>query len=330
MSRIRASVIIPVRNGCRTLPQCLRSIFASSYKDFECIVVDDESSDHSADLAESIGVRVIRLDRRQGAATARNRGAEAAEGDILVFTDADVQIYADTLEKTVKVFAEEPDLAAVFGSYDNDPACVNFCSQYKNLFHHFIHQHGREDAGTFWSGFGAIRKTAFIGVAGFDPRCRMMEDIQLGYKLKAIGCRIRLNKSLVVKHLKNYSFLSLVKSDLFDRAVPWTMLMLRHGRMADDLNLKPRYKISAACSLLVVFCLVLAPLSIWFLAVIPFLMGAFLILNVDLSRFFLGARGARFAVKALALYFLYYLYSMVGFALGIVRYLGWRYFSRPG
>ncbi len=59
---------------------------------------------------------------------------------------------------TVRVLfvSEEPDLAAVFGSYDDEPAAPNFLSQYKNLFHHFVHQQGSAEASTFWSGCGAI------------------------------------------------------------------------------------------------------------------------------------------------------------------------------
>ena len=56
-------------------------------------------------------------------------------------------------------------------------------SQYRNLLHHFVHQHGHAEASTFWAGCGAIRRAAFDAVGGFDaarfPR-PSIEDIELG------------------------------------------------------------------------------------------------------------------------------------------------------
>lgn len=323
------SVIVPVHNGEGTIETCLRSVFQSSCKELECIVVDDCSTDRSADLAESLGAKVIRLPECRGAAHARNRGAAIAAGEILVFLDADVQIYPETLERTLRRFDEAESVAAIFGSYDDDPGCKNFCSQYKNLFHHFIHQHGREEASTFFSGYGAIRTRVFHDVGGFDTHCRMMEDIQLGYALNTRGYRIRLDKSLQVKHFKYYSFWKLVKSDLEDRAIPWTMLMLRNRRITSDLNLKPRYRASAICAALSTVTLMLTMkwrLSVY-LALIFLALG--LALSMDVYSFFARKRGVAFAIRVAPLHMFYYLYSLIGFGVGVLKHLWWRFGQRP-
>src|SRR5688572_8692245 len=113
----RLSVIIPVRNDPKRLAKCLEALAGSTHEDFEVIVADDASSDDTAAVAESKGARVIRLKAHSGAAAARNVGADAARGQILLFVDADVCVHADTLQTAAAAFAD-PSIHAVFGSYD--------------------------------------------------------------------------------------------------------------------------------------------------------------------------------------------------------------------
>src|SRR5204862_857518 len=98
---------------------------------------------------------------------ARTPGAKAATAEILFSLDADVRVPPDTVERVVSAFAD-PTLDALIGSYDDDPASPDFLSQYKNLMHHFVHQTGRTQASTFWSGCGAIRREVFLKYSGFD------------------------------------------------------------------------------------------------------------------------------------------------------------------
>jgi len=315
------SVIIPVYNGSQTLGRCLEGLFKSSYAQFECVVVDDHSTDNTVSVAESFDTRVIRLERKQGAAHARNSGAEVSKEDILLFVDADVEVYPDSLEKVVEAFERNPDVSALFGSYDDHPGSLNFFSQYKNLFHHYIHQTSREDASTFWSAFGAIKRDVFFEVGKYNEETRMMEDIELGYRLKAKGHRIHLDKSIGVKHLKHFSLSNLLKSDLLDRAVPWTVLMWEYRQFTDDLNLKFRHKLSAMIPTLLVVSILMILVSIWFLLGVPLLVLLYFLLNRDVYAFFLRKRGISFTLKVIPLHFLYYLYSLLGFVIGTFRYL---------
>jgi glycosyltransferase involved in cell wall biosynthesis len=314
------SVIIPVYNGGKTLGLCLKSIYNSSYPNFECIVVDDHSTDNTAKIAESFDTKIIRLDRQHGAAYARNRGAELAKGEIFLFIDSDVTIYPDSLEIVVKTFEEYREISALFGSYDDQPGHLNFLSQYRNLLHHYIHQTSLEDASTFWTGCGAIKREVFFKVCKFNENCRMMEDIELGYKLKAENYKIRLTKQLIVKHFKHYSFLNLIKSDIFDRAVPWTILMLSNKQYTSDLNLKPTYKLSAIILILLTACILLALKSKWFLFGIPVLLSLFFYMNHDFYGYFLKKKGFFFTLKVVPFHFLYYFYSSLGFAIGSYQY----------
>jgi glycosyltransferase involved in cell wall biosynthesis len=240
------SVIVPVRNSPKDLRLCLERLFASTYTNYEVIVVDDASTDETAKVAVELGARLLRLEQRQGPAGARNRGAEIARGEYLLFLDADVCVYAESLQLVADTFAQDPGLAAVFGSYDTQPTANNVLSEYKNLFHHFVHQDSREQATTFWSGCGAIRRSTFLKMGGFSTRYGRpcIEDIELGRRLHKAGHRILLKKGLQVTHLKRWTLWSIVKTDVLDRGIPWTELMLREGSMPNDLNLKYSQRIS--------------------------------------------------------------------------------------
>jgi glycosyltransferase involved in cell wall biosynthesis len=243
------SVIIPNHNGTGTLKRCLEAVGSSSYPKYECIVVDDGSTDNSIEIARSLATQVVVLEGNPaGPAHARNRGAQAACGDILFFVDADVVISPDTLQKIAGTFDGSSGLAAVFGSYDDQPGDDRFLSQYKNLFHHFVHQQANENSSSFWSGCGAIRREIFLEIGGFDTLKYphpSIEDIELGHRLIAKGHKIIIDKTIQVKHLKRWTLAGLVKTDVFDRGIPWTQLVLADRKIPNDLNLGSSQRWSA-------------------------------------------------------------------------------------
>jgi len=220
------SVIIPVFNSARYLRECLDHLRRSSFADYECIVIDDGSSDGSAAVASERGARVLRTGRRSGPAYARNLGARAAQGEILFFIDADVCVAPNTLTRVCANFEQDPQLAAVMGAYDDSPASQDFLSLYKNLMHCYVHHNSRHEACTFWSGCGAIRRSVFLEHSGFDESYERpaIEDIELGYRLSRAHKKLVLDPSISVKHLKKWSFFGLVKTDILDRGIPWTNL----------------------------------------------------------------------------------------------------------
>ena len=248
------SVVIPVFNSERYLRQCLDRLRGSTLTDYECIVVDDGSTDASAEVAEQRGATVLRMDRRRGPAYARNLGAQAATGEILFFIDADVCVAANTLTRVRANFDQDPELVAVMGSYDDAPASQDFLSLYKNLMHCYVHHNSRREACTFWSGCGAIRRSVFLKHSGFDESYDhpAIEDIELGYRLSRAGEKVILDPNLSVKHLKRWSFLGLVKTDILDRGIPWTELILRDRSFPNDLNLQLSQRVSTALVFLLI------------------------------------------------------------------------------
>jgi len=312
------SIIVPAYNAREHLDRCLDALLASSYASCEIIVVDDGSTDDTAGMARAKGVTVIERTRQAGPGAARNEGALQAKGEIFLFIDADVLVTEGTVALVAKRFAENPDVDALFGSYDDNPSEENFLSQYKNLSHHYVHQKSSEEAVTFWAGCGAVRKEVFDRAGGFDQErypSPSVEDIELGYRMKKMGCKILLDKALQVKHLKRWTLGSLLRADILHRAVPWSMLMLETDQIVDDLNLQWRNKASACLAGLLFVMLGLALFRREFLYGVALLTVILVALNLDFYKFMFRKRGLTFAVLSFFMHILYYFYSGLTFVL---------------
>jgi GT2 family glycosyltransferase/multisubunit Na+/H+ antiporter MnhB subunit len=328
---VRFSVIVPVHNASSLLGCCLERLAASEFRDYECIIVDDASTDSTRAVAESSPARVVTLDRNGGPARARNRGAECAQGEILVFIDADVCVHPDTLSRLDAHFREYPTVDAVMGSYDDTPADRGLISQYKNLFHHYVHQQSGSEAWTFWAGCGAVRREVFLQLGGFDETYRRpcIEDIELGFRMRANNYSIHLDPTIQVTHLKRWTLWGLVRTDVRDRGIPWFLLMLRHRTMPSDLNVTVTHRVSVVlvftmlllCGLLLAQPLLTTPILGWAGGSLAALAVLLFVLNYDLYRFFARRRGVAFAARTLPLHWLYYGYCGLSVALGLSAYL---------
>ncbi len=318
----RVSVIVPVHYGGADFRLCLRALSEVAPAPREILIVADGYTDGSWLIAEEFGARVLRIPEASGPATARNLGAECAAGDILLFIDADVLVPPDIIGNIEAAFHNDPGTVAFIGSYDDEPGQTNFLSQYKNLFHHYVHQTSHEEASTFWGACGAIRRDIFLMIGGFDTRYRnsSIEDIELGYRLRRNGLKIRLRKEIQVKHLKRWGIISMPKSDFFDRALPWTDLILKNRDFINDLNLRFSSRISVV---LVYLVSIFAMSTLWrpkALILSSLICTALIATNLPVYRFFLRKRGFWFMIKAIPWHWLYYLYSGLAFAIGTGRF----------
>jgi GT2 family glycosyltransferase len=320
------SAIVPMHNAAATIERCLAPLVAMLRRGEigEIIVVDDGSTDRSADIvAAHAAIRLERMAARAGPAAARNHGAALARGTHLWFVDSDV-IAADDCARVIAEVFGETDAAAVFGSYDDAPAAPNFLSQYKNLAHRYYHRRGKTAASTFWAGCGAIERALFMQLGGFDAARYAhpsIEDIELGYRVVAAGRRIVVHHGVQGKHLKEWRLGSLLHTDVVRRAIPWSQLMLERGSVTDDLNLGRDERVRA------ILALGLAAAAIaWAAGVVPAWMplaalGVAAVANAELIRFFSTQRGPVFAAGAFLYHQFYYLYSSATFA-----YVGVRHF----
>lgn len=311
------SIIVPFHRNLAFLEKCLDAI-TPLQDDWELIIAGDAPVDDCQQLSDRVGARLLRLPGPRGPAVARNRAAEVARGHVLVFIDADVVASRSDLARVAEIFKNQPQTAAVFGAYDETPADPGFVSQYKNLAHSFIHQSSGTIAHTFWAGFGAVRREAFLAVGGFDERFPRpsVEDIDLGYRLTAAGHRVSLDASLRACHLKRWTLRSMIMSDIRDRGIPWTQIILRSGRFNNDLNLKSTYRACVVLSYLLLAAFALSVMDPRFMWTVPVLAAAIVLLSPRYYRYFHRQRGAWFVARVIPLHYVYHLYNGLSFAVG--------------
>jgi glycosyltransferase involved in cell wall biosynthesis len=327
------SVVVPTHDGAATLAKCLGALSVSSIPPLECIVVDDGSSDASAMVARQFGAQVFATNAgNRGPAAARNLGALHATGDVLLFLDADVCVRPDTLQRIADAFAANPAMDALIGSYDDSPSEPNFCSQYRNLMHCFFHQTARSDASTFWTGCGAIRRQTFFEHSGFDEKHRhpSMEDVEFGYRLTQSGRRIVLDSKIQVTHAKKWTVLAMLKTDILNRGIPWTRLILRYRRMPNDLNLKWSQRASVPAAWLIVALILSAifrafgevsaifPSDFWIRTMLIASVSFFVVLNLPFYRFLAQRRGLQFSGLVIPLHLCFHLLNGVSFLAGVL------------
>ncbi len=307
------SAIVPVHNGSEFLAACLDPLYRSLGPALsELWVVDDASTDDSAEIAERFGAQVLRTMTRSGPAAARNLGAERARGDVLVFVDADVVIHPTMLYRVREAMCN-PARSAVFGCYDDHPPETNYASLYVNLRHHLVHRRNAGATTNFWSGFGAVRRGAFLDLGGFDAKQfpePSVEDIEFGHRLAQSGGRILLDPGMLCTHHKRWSFREVLRTDCLRRALPWSQLLARHrGLGGVGLNVSGPERLRALLALALLAALALSTaggLSWW----MPGLLAiAALAANRDLGGLLWRRSGAGCAVVGLAYHQLYYLYS---------------------
>lgn len=115
------SIIIPTWNHADALVYCFAALEQQTEKDVEVIVVDDASTDHTAQVLHRLGPSVpfqtIRLPENRGAAAARNEGARLAVGRSLLFLDADVVLHPDALQKMRQALDTHSDTAFVYSAF---------------------------------------------------------------------------------------------------------------------------------------------------------------------------------------------------------------------
>ena len=156
----------------------------------------------------------------------------------------------------------------------------------------------------------------FLAIGGFDAKTYVaptIEDVDLGYRLRAQGGLIVLEPRFLSTHLKRWSIPEVVKTDVFKRAIPWSRLMLRRAEVLDDLNVGTFERLRAMLAGVTVLTLLAAAVGLihplWTLPVLfTNLTG-----NWHLFHLFLRRRGVLFAIGGLAFHQLYYLYSTAAF-----------------
>jgi glycosyltransferase involved in cell wall biosynthesis len=325
------SLIMPAHNAAGVLPRSLGALRNSDLprERWELIVVDDGSSDETSLIAARYADTVVTLPGKpHGPAYARNRGFEVSRGAIIVFIDADCVAHPDTLSRFADRFMREPDVGAVFGSYDDHPPAAGIMSQYRNLIHHHVHHRNAGPVETFWAGAGGVRRDVFADAGMYDEwhySKPQIEDIELGARIRQLGRRILLDPAIQVTHLKKWTLSGVIRTDLRDRGIPWARLLMHRGAMmsAGSLNLRWSEKLNTILVWVATLLLLAAPIArsltpVWLAVACVVIV---LTLNLPLWVFFARVRGPFFAALVMPAHLLYYLLNGISFGVGLLLQL---------
>lgn len=193
------SIVVPAHNAADTIGACVAALLAQDYRGaYEVIVVDDGSTDATANIACAAGAQVITTPNRRPAA-ARNMGVRAARSAIVCFTDADCAPHPEWLREIGAPFAD-PDVVAAKGTYVTRQRSLvaRFVQlEYEDKYDLLRPQPTIDFVDTYSC---AYRRDTLLASGGFDERFDFLEDQELSFRLAARGCRMVFRESAVVEH----------------------------------------------------------------------------------------------------------------------------------
>lgn len=210
-TRADVSVVIPARNSAPTIERCLVALAEQTVRPGEVIVVDDGSTDDTPEIAGRMGAQVLTQDHA-GAGAARNHGARAARGDLLLFTDADCAPVPEWIERLVETLDRDGVVAArgITTSEQPEPparfAQLEYDEKYRELARH-------ESVDFVATYSAAYRRDAFWRFGGFDEGFlgATSEDQELSFRLADANLKIAFVPGAAVRHHHHTSLRAYVR-----------------------------------------------------------------------------------------------------------------------
>lgn len=333
VAHIDISIIIPVKNCVKLLETLLKSIVENmpEHVRFEIIVADDGSDVDLEPVCRDYGAVMLRSETSAGPACARNRGARKAAGDILLFMDADVVCASGVIERVKSELDRDPDLYAV--SFLNQPydadatTAANYGAAIEHYWYTSLFDRDNElvDVKGMATRNGAVRRTAFEAVGGFDVsfKTNAMEDYDFGKRLTA-RYRAAMARTPVVYHNFPTSIGRLFRN-YFVRTYLFVPYYLKNRPPFDKIQTSPteaglRMIGSFACVFLAVAVIGIPPSPLWLIATVVCI-GAYL---YGVHEFLKAARrwsnSMTFAVQAFLIHYMSTLAISCGGILGLFLY----------
>ncbi len=200
--KLRASVIIPTFNGAGKIAGCLRALRRQEFSGtFETIVVNDGSTDRTLEVLREFPEARVLTQSNAGPAAARNRGARAASGDILVFTDDDCEPFPDWLALMLKPF-DDPETTATKGAYrtrQRELTARFVQAEYQDRYRLMSRVPAIDFVDTYSAAF---RRDRFLEIGGYDERFPIAcaEDVDLSFRMSGRGWKLRFVAGAIVNH----------------------------------------------------------------------------------------------------------------------------------
>ncbi|MHB8809648.1 MAG: glycosyltransferase family 2 protein [Desulfobulbaceae bacterium] len=322
----RISVIVPNRNGAKTIGMCLEALFRSVYDGFEVIVVDDCSSDDSVAVIRGYPCRLIALGRQHGAAAARNIGAGQSRGELLFFIDADCLVQEDTLHLAEELAAAWGKETVIGGTYTCRPHDLGFYSLFQSLFIHFSEGKRGQSCDYIAGHAMLIARETFRQSGGFPADfLPLIEDVEFSHRLRAGGYRLVMERALQVRHIFNFRGFWDSLLNGFRKSKYWVVYSLANRDLfADSGTASHELKGTVVFWFLL---LITAGLNLFYPGPVSLLMllgaaSADILLNRRLFALFYRSEGGFFAARAAGYYLLLYSPAVaVGALVGALEYV---------
>jgi glycosyltransferase involved in cell wall biosynthesis/MoaA/NifB/PqqE/SkfB family radical SAM enzyme len=217
--KLKISVVVPAFNAAKSIEACVQSLKGQTYSLCEIIVVNDASTDNTAQLVRQLGVTLVDRKRNGGAGSARNTGVEAASGDIVAFTDADCTAPSTWIEKIAEEFLADPELGVVGGIYHPNHQVSSsvdlLCYFEEEFFWHISSKHPTE---------------AFPPGGNLAVSRKIWKEGRSGLEVKLLKGFASGEDTLVCSELKKISKLKFIDSLFVHHRSPnhWKSYFLRH------------------------------------------------------------------------------------------------------
>lgn len=199
---MNVSIIIPALNASRTLPSCLQACQAQILPagvQLEIIVIDDGSTDGTPEIAKDANVQLIQHQTRRGAAAARNNGLAAAQGEIILFTDADCTPQPDWLMEMIRPFQDTAvhGCKGIYATQQPELVARFVQIEYEDKYDLLRDQPIIDFIDTYSAGY---RVEVLKAAGGFDESIHYVEDQELSFRLAAAGYKLVFQETAVVYH----------------------------------------------------------------------------------------------------------------------------------
>lgn len=284
---IQYSIIIPAFNAANTVADCVAACVQQegmARSSYEIIVVNDGSGDETAVIAKNAGAdKTISHAQSQGAGAARNSGLAVAQGEIILFTDADCIPHPNWLATMTAPFTDA-DLAGCKGIYISHQRqlVARFVQiEYEDKYDRLRPQPTIDFIDTYSA---AYRRDVLEASVGFDTRIFYVEDQELSFRLAANGSKLTFQPNAIVAHLHSDSVRAYARKKFYIGYWKAQIMRLHPDRLVNDSHTPQSIKVQMGLMALAILTVVAGLLLRPFFIVTTGVMGLFFITALPFTR----------------------------------------------
>ena len=314
------SVIVPAFNNEKTIGETVKSLKNMDYPKnrLEIIVVDDASTDKTAEVALALGATVIRREKRGGCAAAKNTGVEHAKNEIVAFIDSNVRATKNWVKELVKPF-EDLAVGAVGGFIEVKFQSTNMLEKYESYDSHFRKR--KEDTKSVPGSNSAYRREVFEVVGWLDPY--LGEDPDFCYRVLSYGYKMVFAERAIVYHAYPNDVWTYFKKQVYYGWQRTLIFLLRpqcRSILVKDEHTPLTTLLQPFIIIATILSLLLIPISYLFGLVSISICALLIMLNIPFLRY-VHAREARFVLFALPVSLFRSFAHTIGMAHGVISFV---------